>query len=177
VPWQRFDATMPVMNAATSLDWIDIAAQLDREGYAVLGQLEDGDPRGLFDHLLPIATRWLGAAAPTGPVGIDTSMMLPGDFSALRQDAGVFPLQVLTLLSEPGVDFTGGECVLVEQRPRMQSRPMVLPLRRGDVAIIAAGRRPMQGSRGVYAVSMRHGISVVRSGRRVGQIVTWGAHA
>jgi hypothetical protein len=165
------------MNALTSLDWTDIAAQLDREGYAVVRQLAHCNPRNLCDHLLPIAARWLGAAAQAGRLRIDTSTMLPGDFAPLQQDAGVFPLQVIQLLSEPNVDFTGGECVLVEQRPRMQSRPMVLPLRRGDVAIIAAGRRPVQGSRGVYSGSMRHAISVVRSGRRVGQTLTWDGHA
>ena len=165
------------MNAFTLLDWIDIAAQLDREGCCVLPPSEDCDPRGLLDHLLPIATRWLGTVAQAGALRIDTSTMLPGDCAPLRQDAGVFPLQVIKLLSAPGVDFTGGECVLVEQRPRMQSRPMVLPLRRGDVAIIAAGRRPVPGSRGVVTVSMRHAISVVRSGRRVGQILTWDHHA
>jgi hypothetical protein len=165
------------MKTLTTLNWTDIAAQLDKEGYCVVRQLAECDPGSWCDHLLPIAARWLGAVPPPGPLRVDTSTMLPGDFAPLCQDADVFPLQVITLLSEPGVDFTGGECVLVEQRPRMQSRPMVLPLRRGDAAIIAAGRRPVQGSRGAYTVSMRHAISVVRSGRRVGQILTWGAHA
>ncbi len=170
------NASMFVMNAFTSLDWIEIAAQLDREGHVVLPQCADCDLHRLYDRLLPIATRWLGTAAPAGPARIDTSTMLPGDFQPLQQEIGVFPLQGMTLLSEPGSDFTGGACVLVEQRPRMQSRPMVLPLRRGDLAIIAAGRRPVQGSRGMYTVSTRHAISVVRSGRRVGQIMTWGSH-
>jgi hypothetical protein len=167
---------MAAMNAFISLDWIDIAAQLDREGYCVLRQLARCDPHGLFDHLLPIATRWLGAVAPAGPLRIDASTMLPGDFAPLRQGVGVFPLQAVMLLSEPAVDFTGGECVLVEQRPRMQSRPMVLPLRCGDLAIIAAGRRPVQGRSGVVTMTTRHAISVVRSGRRVGQILSWGTH-
>ena len=70
------------------------------------------------------------------------------------------------LLSEPGRDFTGGEVVVTEQRPRMQSRPMVLPLRQGDAAIFAVHHRPVQGVRRVYRVNMRHGVSRVRSGRR-----------
>ncbi len=165
------------MTTLTSLDWTDIASQLDREGYAVLRQRAGCDPDMLLACLLPIATRWLGAATSPGLLRIDTSTMLPGDFQPLHQDNDVFPLQALALLSEPGVDFTGGACVLVEQRPRMQSRPMVVPLRGGDLALIAAGRRPLQGSRGVYAVSMRHAISQVRSGRRVGQVFSWGSHA
>lgn len=165
------------MTTLTSLDWTDIATQLDREGYAVLPQLAGCEPDHLLVHLLPIAARWLGRVAPPGPLRIESSTMLAGDFQPLHQDVDVFPLQAVTLLSEPDVDFTGGACVLVEQRPRMQSRPMVLPLRGGDLAIIAAGRRPVQGSRGVYAVSMRHAISEVRSGRRVGQVFSWGSHA
>ena len=168
---------MAAMTTLTSLDWTDIASQLDREGYAVLRQLAGCDPDRLLVHLLPIVTRWLDTAAPPGLLRIETSTMLPGDFQPLHQDIDVFPLQALALLSEPGVDFTGGACVLVEQRPRMQSRPMVVPLRGGDLAIIAAGRRPVQGSRGVCAVSMRHAISQVRTGRRVGQLVSWGSHA
>ena len=80
----------------------------------------------------------------------------------------IFPLQIVALLSEPGTDFDGGELVLTEQRPRMQSRPMVLPLRQGDAAIIATAQRPFKGSKGYYRVQTRHGVSRVRRGERIG---------
>ena len=91
------------------------------------------------------------------------------DYNCLHQDLygeHVFPLQVVVLLSEPGRDFTGGEFVMTEQRPRMQSRPMVLPLRQGDAAVVAVHHRPVQGTRGTYRVNLRHGVSRVRSGHR-----------
>ena len=78
----------------------------------------------------------------------------------------MFPLQVAILLSEPGSDFTGGEFVLTEQRPRMQSRPEVVSLRRGDAVVFAVHHRPVQGTRGVYRVNLRHGVSRIRSGQR-----------
>jgi hypothetical protein len=93
----------------------------------------------------------------------------PGDYNCLHQDLygeHVFPLQVAVLLSEPGADFTGGEFVLTEQRPRMQSRAAVVPLRRGDAVVFAVNARPVQGSRGSYRVVMRHGVSRVATGRR-----------
>ncbi len=80
----------------------------------------------------------------------------------------VFPLQIVALLSEPGVDFEGGEFVMTEQRPRMQSRPMVLPLALGDLAIIATGVRPFKGSLAYYRVNTKHAISRVRNGQRIG---------
>jgi hypothetical protein len=92
-----------------------------------------------------------------------------GDYNCLHQDLygeHVFPLQVAILLSEPGYDFTGGEFVLTEQRPRMQSRPEVAPLRQGDAVAFAVHHRPVQGSRGFYRVNLRHGVSRVRSGHR-----------
>jgi hypothetical protein len=92
-----------------------------------------------------------------------------GDYNCLHQDLygeHVFPLQVACLLSEPERDFSGGEFVLTEQRPRMQSRAEVVPLRQGQAVVFAVSSRPVQGARGVYRVSMRHGVSRVRTGRR-----------
>ena len=92
-----------------------------------------------------------------------------GDYNCLHQDLygeHVFPLQVVILLSEPGEDFTGGEFVLTEQRPRMQSRAEVVPLRQGEAAVFAVHHRPVQGTRGTYRVNLRHGVSRLRSGRR-----------
>ena len=93
----------------------------------------------------------------------------PGDYNCLHQDLygeHVFPIQVAVLLSRPGEDFTGGEFVLTEQRPRMQSRPEVVPLAQGDAVVFAVHQRPVQGSRGFYRVNMRHGVSRLRSGQR-----------
>jgi uncharacterized protein len=92
-----------------------------------------------------------------------------GDYNCLHQDLygeHVFPLQVTFLLSEPAEDFTGGEFVLTEQRPRMQSRAEVVPLRQGEGVIFPVHHRPVRGTRGVYRVNMRHGVSRVRSGHR-----------
>jgi hypothetical protein len=142
----------------------------------------------LYERLAPIANRWhaamgLGsrfpdhhadfverchAAGQTRP----TPLLLQygeGDYNCLHQDlygAHVFPLQVVLLLSEPGRDFSGGEFVMTEQRPRMQSRPQVVPLRQGDAAVIAVHQRPVRGARGVYRVNLRHGVSRVRCGHR-----------
>ena len=142
----------------------------------------------VYPALVPIANRWNGAmsnpvrypekhsdflrrchqAGQTRP----TPLLLQygaGDYNALHQDLygeHVFPLQLAILLSEPGKDFTGGEFVMTEQRPRMQSRPIVLPLRQGDGAVFAVNNRPVQGTRGVYRVKLRHGVSRVRSGHR-----------
>ncbi len=93
----------------------------------------------------------------------------PGDFNCLHQDLYgdlAFPLQLTVLLSKPGRDFAGGEFVLTEQRPRMQSRVEVVPLDQGDAVLFAVHNRPVQGSKGAYRVNMRHGVSRIRSGRR-----------
>jgi uncharacterized protein len=93
----------------------------------------------------------------------------PGDYNCLHQDLygeHVFPLQVAILLSEPGRDFEGGELVMTEQRPRMQSRAEVAPLGQGDAVAFAVHHRPVQGTRGVYRVNLRHGVSRIRSGQR-----------
>jgi hypothetical protein len=92
-----------------------------------------------------------------------------GDCNCLHQDlygTMMFPLQVVVLLSAPGVAFDRGELVLTEQRPRMQSRPIVVPLRQGDAAAFAVSHRPVQGGRGFYRVTMRHGVSRIRRGSR-----------
>jgi hypothetical protein len=142
----------------------------------------------LYRHLAPIANRWNAAMGlaieyPAEHASFldrcheadqlrPTPLLLQygeGDYNCLHQDLygeHVFPLQVAILLSEPERDFTGGELVLTEQRPRMQSRPMVLPLRQGDAAVFAVHHRPVQGTRGVYRVNLRHGVSRVRSGHR-----------
>ena len=142
----------------------------------------------LYAPLVPVANRWneaLGVAVryPGGHAAFlarchaagqtrPTPLLLrygPGDFNCLHQDLygeHVFPLQVVVLLSRPGVDFEGGEFVMTEQRPRMQSRPMVVPLRQGDAAVIAVSHRPVAGTSGVHRVNLRHGVSRVHSGRR-----------
>jgi len=92
-----------------------------------------------------------------------------GDFNCLHQDLYgelAFPLQLTILLSQPGVDFTGGEFVLTEQRPRMQSRVEVVPLQQGDAVVFAVKSRPVQGTKGAYRVNLRHGVSRIRSGQR-----------
>ncbi|MBT2373005.1 2OG-Fe(II) oxygenase [Pseudomonas fluorescens] len=93
----------------------------------------------------------------------------PGDYNCLHQDLygeHVFPLQVAILLSQPGEDFSGGELILTEQRPRMQSRAQVVPLNKGDAVIFAVSQRPMPSVRGFHRVTLRHGVSVLHSGKR-----------
>jgi hypothetical protein len=93
----------------------------------------------------------------------------PGDYNCLHQDLygeHVFPLQVAILLAEPERDFSGGEFVITEQRPRMQSRASVVPLRQGDAVVFAVHHRPVRGTRGTYRVNLRHGVSEVSSGKR-----------
>jgi hypothetical protein len=141
-----------------------------------------------YAHLQPLANRW------NEVMGIDlrypsqhadyirrchqagqlrpTPLLLEyraGDFNCLHQDLygdQVFPFQVTILLSHPGEDFTGGEFVLTEQRPRMQSRAEVVPLEQGDAVAFAVHHRPVEGKRGYYRVNLRHGVSRLRSGRR-----------
>jgi len=142
----------------------------------------------IYPHLVPIANRWNNA------MGIDvrypekhadfierchragqakpTPLLLKygaDDYNCLHQDLygeHVFPLQLTVLLSKPDRDFAGGEFVMTEQRPRMQSRPMVVPLRQGDGVVFAVHHRPVRGARGAYRVNLRHGVSRIRRGHR-----------
>jgi hypothetical protein len=142
----------------------------------------------LYPHLATIANRWqerLGqetrfpeqhaeylARCHTSGQTLPTPLLLrygPGDYNCLHQDlygAEVFPLQVAVLLSQPGADFTGGEFVLTEQRPRQQSRVTVVPLAKGDGVVFAVNSRPVKGTRGDYQVKMRHGVSRLLTGQR-----------
>ncbi len=142
----------------------------------------------IYPPLADIANRWHAAMGMEGRFSADhgeflktchiagqtkpTPLMLKygaDDYNCLHQDRYgdiVFPLQMTVLLSDPNRDFTGGEFVLTEQRPRMQSRAEVVPLRQGDAVIFAVNQRPVQGSRGFYRVKLRHGVSRVRSGSR-----------
>jgi uncharacterized protein len=156
-------------------------------GYPLPGLVESFRS-ALYPRLVPIANRWYDA------MGIDvrfphrhadfidrchaagqqrpTPLLLQygaDDYNCLHQDLygeHVFPLQLTVLLSEPGRDFEGGEFVMTEQRPRMQSRPQVVSLRQGDAVVFAVHQRPVPGTRGWYRVNLRHGVSRVRSGHR-----------
>jgi uncharacterized protein len=155
--------------------------------YPLPGLIE-GLRRAVYPHLVPIANRWnevmaipvrypetheafLTRCHQAGQVR-PTPLLLKyvaGDYNCLHQDLygeHVFSLQLAVLLSQPGQDFTGGEFVLTEQRPRMQSRVEVVPLQQGDAVLFAVHHRPVQGSRGFYRVNMRHGVSRLHTGKR-----------
>ena len=142
----------------------------------------------LYPLLAPVANRWhermaLGARFPerhdeflarcaASGQSRPTPLLLQygaGDYNCLHQDLygeHVFPLQVAVLLSEPAKDFSGGEFVLTEQRPRMQTRAAVVPLTQGDAVVFAVNSRPVRGTRGDYRVKMRHGVSKIVEGHR-----------
>jgi hypothetical protein len=142
----------------------------------------------LYQKLVPIANEWHERLAADSRFPEDHTVFIercraagqsrptplllrygPGDYNCLHQDLygkHVFPLQVAILLSRPGMDFTGGEFVLTEQRPRMQSRAEVVQLGAGDAVVFAVNHRPHRGVRGDYRVAMRHGVSRVRTGER-----------
>lgn len=144
--------------------------------------------RSFYPHLALIANQWLEMTGREGAYPLDhsdylrqchevgqclpTPLMLKyqaGDYNCLHQDIygdHLFPLQIAILLSDPGRDFTGGEFVLTEQRPRMQSRAEVVALAQGQAVIFPVNERPVRGTRGIYRVRMRHGVSRVRSGQR-----------
>jgi uncharacterized protein len=144
--------------------------------------------RSLYPRLAPVANNWAGqlALGPNFPDTLDaylarchaagqqrpTPLILkygPGDYNCLHQDLYgelAFPLQATVLPSRPGEDFAGGEFLLVEQRPRRQSKGEVVPLAQGDAVIFPVNHRPVAGARGFYRVTMRHGVSRLRSGRR-----------
>jgi hypothetical protein len=143
----------------------------------------------LYPRLVSLANRWnetmrIDTRYPDAHVDYltrchDAGQTLPtplllkygeGDYNCLHQDlygVHVFPLQVAILLSRPDRDFTGGEFVITEQRPRMQSRPEVVPLCQGDAVVFAVHHRPVQGKRGMYRVNLRHGVSRLRTGQRL----------
>ena len=142
----------------------------------------------LYSHMAPIANRWNAAMnidvrypekhadflqrCHDAGQSLPTPLLLQygeGDYNCLHQDLygeHAFPIQVTILLSQPQKDFTGGEFVLTEQRPRMQSRPEVVPIRQGDAVAFGVRYRPVQGKRGPYRVNLRHGVSRLRSGHR-----------
>lgn len=144
--------------------------------------------QALYPELAAVANRWnaeLGVAkrfpaslqawlrqCHAGGQKRPTPLLLrygPGDYNCLHRDLYgelVFPLQATVLLSDPAKDFSGGEFMLVEQRPRMQSRGEVVPLKQGDAVIFAVNERPVKGSRGFYRTAMRHGVSSLREGER-----------
>ena len=153
-----------------------------------LPSLVAGLRRDWYPRLVPIARAWsdalgLGAELPDTLAAFEergreagqalpTPLLLrygPGDYNCLHQDLYGpvwFPLQVVVLLDRPGVDYDGGELVLVEQRPRAQSRVIVVPARQGDAVVLPTHVRPRVGARGVHRVTVRHGVSEIRRGRR-----------
>ncbi|HXM81664.1 MAG TPA: 2OG-Fe(II) oxygenase [Burkholderiales bacterium] len=177
-----------VLPGLLSADECDAVIALDANDKA-FGDVVQELRAKLYEKLAPIANRWnmtMGSAARY-PARLDqllqvchkagqsrppsaVSRLRKGDHRALRQNAEgdcVFSLQAVLLLGQPGKDFTGGELVMTEQRPRMQTRPMVVPLQKGDATVFAVHYRPFKGTKGYYRVNLRHAVSRVRSGERI----------
>jgi hypothetical protein len=160
--YQYFRYPLPELVAALRTEMYPPLAAIANRWYATMGL----EPRFPAQHADFIAR--CHAAGQTRP----TPLLLQyaaGDYNCLHQDLygeHVFPLQAAFLLSQPGRDFEGGEFVLTEQRPRMQSRVEVVPLQQGDCVIFPVFHRPVQGTRGTYRVNMRHGVSRLRAGHR-----------
>jgi hypothetical protein len=160
--YRYFDYPLPIQ-----------VAELREALYAHLARIANGwnDRLGL-DVRYPLAHAQFLARCHDASQTRPTPLLLryePGDYNCLHQDLygeQVFPLQMAVLLSQPGKEFTGGEFVITEQRPRMQSRVEVMNLRQGDAALFAVSHRPVHGARGTYRVNLRHGVSRIRSGER-----------
>lgn len=185
------------------LDWQTIGLELDREGFMVLPGTFGLEVPGLFGNLLSgfypplaqVSNQWnnilqLPCRFPPQLTDFHAQCRAVGQQQALpqltclRKDEHltlgqdhegeyIFPFQLAGVLSAPGEDFTGGEFILTEQRLRMQSRPMVVPLQPGDLAVITTAHRPFKGSKGYYRVNMKHAISRVRSGERRGFLLSF----
>ncbi len=161
--YKYFAYPLPPVVAALRASLYPRLAPVARRWYAAMGRAAD------LPDTLEAYTKRCHATGQTRP----TPLLLrygAGDYNCLHQDLYgelAFPLQATILLSAPGKDFDGGEFVLVEQRPRMQSRPEVVPLRQGEAVIFAVNDRPIAGKRGVYRVKMRHGVSRLRAGERL----------
>lgn len=195
--WLGAEAARALARQAMASDAVRVSLEVCGLGRGELFCFEAGLPAplaawctSLYPRLAAIANRWndtmdvevrhpptfsgflqrkrlAGQARATSHLsrlGVDDHVLLPHG----HMGKPVFPLKLVALLSEPGVDFEGGEFVTTEQRPRMQSRPAALPLQLGDAALIATAERPVQGSRGPYRVTLRHAIAGVRRGERIG---------
>jgi len=189
-----FASLRGVLGAGRARAWArELLAADERLRYLDDGELPaplDTWRRRLYERLVPIADSWNEAMGNSKRFPAEWSDFLACNQAAEHRRAQsfvhriresnyeplhqsnegehVFPLQLVMLLSEPGADFSGGELVITEQRPRMQTRPLVLPLGLGDAALIPTAKRPVKGSRGSYSTNAKHGVSRVRSGERVG---------
>ena len=189
-------STVDIDTRVEAVDWASASAQLDGYGWTMLEKLLTSDEcrtlAGFYEDDRRFRSRvvmarhgfgrgeykYFAYPLPAAVTELRAGQMRPtplllqyaaGDFNALHQDLygeHVFPLQMTIMLSEPEQDFTGGEFVLTEQRPRMQSKAEVVPLRRGDAVVFAVRDRPVQGTRGIYRVMLKHGVSRLRSGHR-----------
>jgi hypothetical protein len=160
--YRYFDYELPEPIARLRTELYPPLARIANCWQAVLGD-QDTYPAAHEDYLARCRTAGQARATPL------LLRYAPGDYNCLHQDlygAETFPLQVAILLSRPGEDFTGGEFLLAEQRPRRQSRATVVPLEQGDAVVFPVCERPVRGSRGHYRTRMKHGVSTIRSGER-----------